>query len=116
MFDFRLQVFYTVARRLTFTKAAEELFISQPAVSKHINETEKYFSVKLFERNGTKITLTPAGQTLLQHTEKLFNFYRNMEFEMSNLASENKGKLRIGASTTVAQYILPSLLAAFMRK
>ena len=116
MFDFRLQVFYTVAKRQNFTKAAEELFISQPAVTKHIHETESYFKTKLFERNGTKIKLTPAGETLLQHTEELFALYRNIEFEMSNLAQQHKGRLRIGASTTVAQYVLPQLLAAFNKK
>ena len=69
MFDFRLRVFHTVARRLNFTKTAEELFITQPAVSKHIQEIEHYFKVKLFERNGTKIKLTAAGEVLLQYTE-----------------------------------------------
>lgn len=116
MFDFRLEVFNTVAKRLNFTKAAEELFITQPAVTKHIHEIESYFKTKLFERNGTKIKLTPAGETLLQHTEELFALHRNIEFEMSSLAHQSKGKLRIGASTTVAQYVLPPLLAAFHKK
>ena len=68
MFDFRLHVFYTVAKRLNFTRAAEELCITQPAVTKHIHELEAYFKVKLFDRNGSKIQLTAAGATLLQQT------------------------------------------------
>ena len=116
MFDFRLQVFNTVAKRLNFTKAAEELFITQPAVTKHIQEIENHFKVKLFERNGTKIKLTPAGETLLHFTDQLFTVYRNMEFELNTFTQQHTGKLRIGASTTVAQYVLPPVLAAFHRK
>jgi len=116
MFDFRLKVFHTVAKRLNFSKAAEELFISQPAVTKHIHEIESHFRIKLFERNGTKIKLTEAGDTLLQYAEQVFSIYRNLEFELSNLAQRHSGILKIGASTTVAQYVLPPVLAAFHQK
>ena len=116
MFDFRLQVFHAVARRLSFTKAAQELYITQPAVTKHIQEIENHFKVKLFERNGNKINLTAAGETLLQHTDQLFIIYGNLEFELNAFAKRHSGKLRIGASTTVAQYVLPALLAAFHKK
>ena len=116
MFDFRLQVFHTVAKRLNFTKAAEELFITQPAVTKHIHEIENNFKVKLFDRNGTKIKLTPAGDTLLQYTEELFTVHRNLEFEMNSFTQTHNGKLKIGASTTIAQYVLPPVLAAFHKK
>ncbi|MEO7045942.1 MAG: LysR family transcriptional regulator [Ferruginibacter sp.] len=116
MFDFRLQVFNTVARRLNFTKAAEELFISQPAVTKHIQEIESSFKVKLFDRNGSKIKLTAAGEALLQYTEELFAVYRNLEFEMNKFSQQHSGKLKIGASTTVAQYVLPPVLASFHKK
>lgn len=114
--DFRLQVFQAVAKRLNFTKAAEELFITQPAVTKYIHELEHQFKVKLFDRNGSRIKLTKAGETLLQHTELLFGVYRNLEFEMSNLIHQHNGKLKIGASTTVAQYVLPPVLAEFHKK
>ena len=116
MFDFRLEVFRTVARRLNFTKAAEELYISQPAVSKHIQEIENHFKSKLFERNGTKIKLTAAGKLLLQHTDELFAIHREIDFEMNRLIQQQSGKLRIGASTTIAQYVLPQVLAAFHQK
>ena len=116
MFDFRLKVFYTVARRLNFTKAAAELFITQPAVTKHIHEIEAYYKTQLFERNGTRIKLTPAGAVLLEHTEQLFTIYRNIEFDLAAMNEHVQGTIRIGASTTVAQYVLPKYLASFKQK
>lgn len=117
MFEFRLKVFYTVAKRLNFTKAAAELFITQPAVTKHINELEAHFKTSLFERSGNKkIILTAAGQTLLQHAEKIFELYRDLEFDMNLLIKQHSGTLRIGASTTVSQYVIPMVLAGFHQK
>ncbi len=116
MFDFRLKVFHTVAKRLNFTKAAAELFITQPAVTKHIHEIEQHFKIKLFDRNGTKIKLTLAGEILVQHTEQIFGIYRNLEFEINALSHRHNGILRIGASTTIAQYVLPPILAEFHKK
>ena len=114
--DFRLKVFYTVANRLSFTKASNELFITQPAVSKHIQELEEYYKIKLFNRNGSKITLTVAGDVLLKHTKNIFEVYRDIDFDMSTLISQRSGLLRIGASTTISQYIIPPLLARFHQK
>ncbi|NKI26777.1 LysR family transcriptional regulator [Arenibacter sp. 6A1] len=116
MFDFRLKVFHTVAKRLSFTKAAKELFITQPAVTKHIKEIENYLNIKVFERKGSQILLTPAGKILLDHTEALFSIYRELEFELNTITKNYNGRLRIGASTTIAQYILPQLLAGFHQK
>ncbi|WP_367752979.1 LysR family transcriptional regulator [Flavobacterium sp. WC2430] len=114
--DFRLKVFYTVANRLSFTKAAMELFITQPAVSKHIQELEEQYQIKLFDRNGNKVSLTLAGQTLLSHTNKILEIYRDVDFDMSSLINQQRGLLRIGASTTISQYIIPPLLARFHQK
>ncbi|WP_207513555.1 LysR family transcriptional regulator [Longitalea luteola] len=116
MFDFRLKVFYTVARRLNFTKAADELFITQPAVTKHIHEIETYYKTQLFQRNGTRIKLTPAGAALMEYAEQLFEIYRKIEFELAAINENVKGTIRIGASTTVAQYVLPKYLASFKQK
>lgn len=115
-FDFRLQVFHTVAQRLNFTRAAKELFITQPAVTRHIHELEQHFKVKLFERNGTRIRLAPAGKRLLQHTEELFALYRNMEFDMSSLTQGHKGRLFLGGSMTTAPYVIPPILADFHQR
>lgn len=116
MFDFRLKVFYTVAQRLNFTKAAQELYITQPSVTKHIKEIENHYQTKLFDRNGTKIKLTEAGTILLRHTEQLFKIYRNIDIDLASLTHDNKGILHLGVSTTIAQYILPEYLAVFKEK
>lgn len=116
IFDFRLQVFHTVARRLNFTKAAKELFITQPAVTRHIHELEEHFKLKLFERNGTRIQLAPAGKRLLEHTEALFALYRNLEFDMGTLTQRYNGRLMLGGSMTTAPYIIPPILADFHQR
>src|SRR5689334_14292571 len=116
MFDFRLKVFHTVAKRLSFTKAATELFITQPAVTKHIKELEQYFKVQLFERKGNQIVLTKEGEVMLQYTEQLFTIYRKMEFDLNSFSDHHKGLLHLGASTTVSQYVIPSALAEFHKK
>ncbi|AKD04070.1 LysR substrate-binding domain-containing protein [Pontibacter korlensis] len=113
MFDFRLKVFYTVAQKLSFTKAAQALFISQPAVTKHIRELEQHLGVGLFRRNGNSISLTAAGQLLMQHAQKIAEAYALLENEMAQFSSTAGGHLRIGASTTLAQYVLPGILARF---
>jgi DNA-binding transcriptional LysR family regulator len=116
MFDFRLKVFQTVAKRLSFTKAATELFISQPAVTKHVKELEQHFKVQLFERKGNQIKLTRQGVVMLQYTEQLFTIHRKMEFDLYSFSNYQKGLLHLGASTTMSQYIIPSALADFHRK
>jgi DNA-binding transcriptional LysR family regulator len=115
IFDFRLKVFYTVAQRLSFTKAASELFITQPAVTKHIKELEHQLSQQLFKRNGNNIALTPAGKILEKYAEKIFQTYTELETELAQLNNLEAGTLHIGASTTVAQTILPKLLAMFKK-
>jgi DNA-binding transcriptional LysR family regulator len=114
--DFRLKVFFTVANRLSFTKAATELFITQPAISKHIQELEEQYKIKLFDRNGSKISLTNAGELLLKHTKNIFEIYREIDFDLSALINKQQGTLRLGASTTISQYIIPPLLARFHQK
>lgn len=114
--DFRLKVFYTVALRLNFTKAATELYITQPAVSKHIQELEETYKTKLFERNGSKIALTPAGKMLQKYTKSIFDVYREIDFEMSSFSKDRQGLLRLGSSTTISQYIISPVLASFHQK
>jgi DNA-binding transcriptional LysR family regulator len=115
IFDFRLKVFQTVAQKLSFTKAAAELFITQPAITKHIKGLEQQLNTQLFRRNGNTITLTPAGKILLHYAEKVFQTYAEMETELAQLSNIAAGTLHIGASTTVAQTILPRLLALFKK-
>ena len=84
MFDFRLKVFHTAAKQLSFSRAAEELFISQPAVSKHIHALENYFKVKLFVRQGSKISLTSNGQVLFQYAEEILPFTGSCSLKWTN--------------------------------
>lgn len=114
MSDFRLKVFQSVAKNLSFTKASQELFVSQPAITKHIQELETYYQARLFERQGSKISLTDAGELLLKHSEKILDDYKQLEYEMHLLHNEYIGELRLGASTTIAQYVLPPLLGNFI--
>jgi Transcriptional regulator len=116
MSDFRLKVFYSVAQNLSYTKASQELYISQPAVSKHIKELETKYKVRLFERLGGKIMLTPEGELLLKHAEKILQAYKDLEYEMNLLNNNYVGELHIGASTTISQYVLPPLLSFFLNK
>lgn len=115
IFDFRLKVFHTVASKLSFTKAAAELLITQPAVTKHIHELEQGLGLALFKRNGNSISLTSAGEVLLHYAEKIFDNYGALETELSLLKDTSSGTIRIGASTTIAQNILPRLLALFKK-
>ncbi|AYD46806.1 LysR family transcriptional regulator [Arachidicoccus soli] len=115
MLDFRLKVFYTVALHLSFTKAAEELFISQPAVTKNIKELENVFGLRLFERKANKISLTAAGEILMGYAEEIKSLYQQIEFDFGVLKNKFSGILQLGASTTVGQYILPSVLAKFYK-
>jgi DNA-binding transcriptional LysR family regulator len=115
IFDFRLKVFYTVALRLSFTKAAAELYITQPAVTKHVKELEQHLNTQLFVRNGHSIVLTTAGKILIQYAEKIFQTYTDLETELAQLNNVESGTLHIGASTTVAQTILPRILALFKK-
>ena len=111
MHDFRLKVFLTVAQRLSFTKAADELFISQPAVSKHIKEIEKHYQQSLFERKGNHLELTPTGFILKKYATQISSLYQKMDSEIRFREEKHHGIIKIGASTTAAQYVLPKYLA-----
>lgn len=114
--DFRLRVFAAVAHHLNFTKAAAELHISQPAISKHIQEIEVAYGVQLFERAGRRISLTSAGEVFLRHTEQILEAYRLLALDMNLQSGRVSGVLRIGASTTIAQYVIPEVVAKFIKR
>ena len=114
MTDFRLKVFLSVAKHLSFTQASKELFISQPAISKHIQELESDFKTRLFERQGNGISLTGSGKLLVKHAEAIHEQYQHLEYAMHQLTGDMVGELRLGASTTIAQYVLPPILARFI--
>lgn len=116
MFDYKLHVFFTVASRLSFSRAAEELHITQPAVTRHIKQMEQHFNQKLFERKGNSISLTKAGEVLFIHTKEIMALHSELQFDMNALIDKTEGILKIAASTTIAQYVLPEVLAKFHKK
>jgi DNA-binding transcriptional LysR family regulator len=116
MLDSRIKVFYEVAKTLSFTKAANALFISQPAVTKHIQALENEFGLPLFIRKGNRIYLTSAGKDLFYYAEQVEKLHQNLNDRFNLYRNEKSGELKIGASTTIAQYVLPSILAAFKNK
>jgi DNA-binding transcriptional LysR family regulator len=95
--DFRLQVFVKVAKRLNLTQAAQELGISQPAVSKHIQELEIQYGTQLLNRSGGKMTLTPAGKLFVIHAESILDSYGALEAEMYRISNNFCGEIRISA-------------------
>lgn len=116
MADRRLQVFYTVAKQLSFTKAAELLFMTQPAVTFQVKQLEEHFNTRLFERSHSKISLTPAGELVLDYAERILNLTAEMETRMGEMTGQVSGVLMLGASTTIAEYMLPRKLGEFMAK
>jgi len=116
MLDFRLKVFQSVAHNLSFTKASNEMFITQPAITKHIKELEAEFEVKLFNRIGNKVSLTEAGKVLHSYTDQILALHNELKFELSQLKGSFEGTLRLGASTTIAQYVIPPVLVKFLER
>jgi len=116
MADRRLQVFFTVARLLSFTKAAESLHMTQPAVTFQIRQLEEYFNTRLFDRTHNKISLTEAGEQVFAYAERIIALYNEMDNEVRTLTGDVIGVLVVGASTTIAEYRIPALLGEFQRK
>lgn len=116
MFTFRLDVFHSVAKNLSFTKASQELHITQPAVTNHIKELETSLGISLFNREQNSITLTEAGTLLFSYAQQSQENYTNLQYQLGLLKNSFSGKINIGASTTVEQYVIPPILAKFQRR
>ena len=118
MLSTRHEIFIEVATNLSFSKASEVLFISQPAISKHMKSLEAFYKTTLFERKGSTIHLTQGGVLLLTRLKEAKKIQNQLEFELSILKDllKAKGQLKLGASTTVALYIIPKILSAFHQK
>jgi DNA-binding transcriptional LysR family regulator len=111
--NFRLTVFRKVAEQLSFRKAAEELYLTQPAVSLQIKALEEELGVALFDRSGSQVRLTPAGAALLKYAEESSALLREAMHTLTTYSGTQSGTLTLGASTTIAQYVLPRLLSEF---
>ena len=115
MSDRRLQVFHTVAGVLSFTKAAEILHMTQPAVTHQVRQLEQELNARLFDRSNNKINLTEAGAQVLQYADRIIDLYGQMSESVKALTGDRAGLVTVGASTTIAEYMLPGLLGDFRR-
>jgi DNA-binding transcriptional LysR family regulator len=113
MADRRLQVFHAVAKHLSFTKAAEALFMTQPAVTFQIRQLEEHFNTRLFDRTHGRISLTAAGQLALEYAERILGASAELDTRLQEMSGQLGGALLIGASTTIADYLLPRVLGAY---
>ena len=113
MADRRLQVFYSVARQLSFTKAAEQLFMTQPAVTFQVKQLEEHLNARLFERSHGGITLTSTGKLVMEYAERILGLSAEMDKRVGELTGAISGPLLLGASTTIAEFILPRVLGEF---
>lgn len=109
----QLQIFCTVARHLSFSDAAEELFITQPAVSQQVKGLERELNVKLFERLGHKMFLTEAGEAVLGSAQAIVTARAEMEQSLALLRGSTRGRLALGANTTGGMYVAPAIVRAF---
>lgn len=115
MENFRLRVFRTVAHHLNFSRAAEELFLTQPAVTQQVKALEDEIGVPLFDRSGGRIALAPGGQVLLPFADKMKEISDQAFAAVAATSGEQAGELAIGASRTIGQYLLPNFIAGFIK-
>jgi len=109
----KLHIFKIVTTHLNFTKAAEQLFISQPAVSKAIKNLEEEYKITLFLRKRNSITLTNEGTVFLDYTNKILAIYSEMENQFLHQKEKFPDVINFGVSTTIANYIIPQVIAKF---
>lgn len=112
----QLEIFEKIASTGSVTRAGEELLLTQSAVSMALSQLEQLSSVPLFERSGRRLLLNDAGRQLLQEAREILQAVKRVEQQLQGDTGELVGELLIGGSTTIANYLLPSLLGAFARK
>ncbi len=113
MADRRLQVFHAVAKHLSFTKAAEALYMTQPAVTFQVKQLEEQFNARLFDRSHGRIKLTSAGELVLSYAERILHLSAELEARMTEMSGDIAGPLIIGASLTNGEFILPQVIGEF---
>lgn len=110
-----LQIFVSVYQENSITKAAEKLYISQPAVSKYIREIEETYGCRLFERYSQRLVITPFGEDFYSYAARITSLYDEMNFAMESF-TEEKNLLRIGSGTSVGRLFLPRVVKDFTAK
>lgn len=109
----QLHIFYTVAERGSFSAAAQALHMTQPAVTMQVQSLEDYFGTKLLQRSTKRIDLTEAGRALMPYAKSSIELIRDTDQAMSTFTKQLKGRLQLGSSLTIGEYILPRLLGPF---
>lgn len=113
--DHKLKVFCAVAETKSFSKASEIIHLTQPAVSLQIQALEELYETKLFDRSSTTITLTPAGEILYRYAKEILSLYASAAKDIGELTGLVKGSISLGASTTIGNHVLPTVLAEFRK-
>lgn len=111
-----LRVFVTVTEKESFSRAAEELHMTQPAVSQYIRLLEESIGTRLLERTNKYVLLNPAGEIVYHHAKEIIGLHTRMQNLVDDLTEKARGPLRIGASHTFGEYVLPWMIATLQKK
>ena len=112
--DFRhLETFCRVAELKSFSRAADDLFLTQPTVSGHILSLEESLALRLFDRTGREVHLTKAGEVFLRYASKILATRKDLLNALSEFSHGIRGELSLGASTIPGEYFLPVLMGSF---
>ncbi|SHG47046.1 DNA-binding transcriptional regulator, LysR family [Thermosyntropha lipolytica DSM 11003] len=109
----QLEIFMTIAKVKSFTRAAKILNFTQPAISSQIKQLEKHYNVRLFERGSNGVTLTEAGRKFYEYAEKIMHLYSEMESEIARVSGHKKELIKLGASFSPGNYFLPTAIKNF---
>lgn len=109
----KLKTFYTVAKLNNFSRAAETLYLTQPAVSAQIKDLEYEYKTKLFDRNGRNIQLTESGEKLLPYVRKLLDIYEESHHAVNLLKEASEGSIKLGVSGLPGARLLPAIISRF---
>lgn len=112
----QLRAFFIAAKEKSITKAAESLYVTQPAVTMQIKSLEQDLKIKLFRKHGKSIELTVAGNVLFDYAEKIFEIVEEMEYVLKGHADSTHGTLSIGTTRSFARYLMPDLLSRFQKR
>lgn len=115
MLDFRVSTFLTVCEYMNYTKAAEALHITQPAVTQHIHYLEKLYHIKLFQHDGKKLLLSPAGKILLRTASAIKSDEQFMKEQISRLSPSGLA-LRFGTTMTIGEAVISEPLASYLSR
>ena len=109
----RLKIFHTVAQLKSFTKAAQVLNLTQPAITFQIKNLEDHFQTRLFYRDANKISLTPSGKVFFRHVKNILDEYETAKKEIAKVSGKIRGEIRIGIASLLGKYLLPKLIGHF---